>query len=116
MMETEVMTYEDMGQCPQETVPASILPTQLCYKCGGVVQEGTAFCDKCRGTALFQKVNTTRQGSDQKQEKVKMLRASIAQVAHKKANSGKPMAAVGVLVLLMALAGTVGYYFMYSPH
>lgn len=108
--------YEEIGQYAQEAVPAAVLPTQLCYKCGGVVLEGTAFCDSCRGTALFQKVNTNRQGVEQKQEKVKMLRVSIAQVAHKKSTASRTCAAFGVLFVLMAFAGACGYYFMYTPH
>lgn len=108
--------YEEMGQYPQEATPVSVLPTQLCYKCGGVVSEGTAFCDTCRGTALFQKVNSTRQDIEHKQEKVKMLRTSISQVAHKKTKESRSFAAVGVLVVLITFAGAAGYYFMYMPH
>ncbi len=107
--------FEEMGYA-QEASPAALLPTQLCYKCGGTVVEGTAFCDGCRGTALFQRVNKTRQGSEQKQEKVKMLRATISQASNKQVTAKKTGAAVGVLFVLMAFAGACGYYFMYMPH
>jgi|GEM_PF-5166840 len=106
----------EQTQYPQETMPVAVLPTQLCYKCGGVVAEGTAFCDSCRGTALFQKVNKSRQGNEQKQEKAKILRTTISQVTQRKAREGKAGAAISALVLLMAFAGACGYYFMYMPH
>lgn len=105
--------YEEIGQYAQESAP---LPTQLCYKCGGTVIEGTAFCDTCRGTALFQRVNKTRQTSEQKQENVKMLRSTISKVEKKKTTAGRAGAAVGVLFVLVAFAGACGYYFMYMPH
>lgn len=109
------MTQQAFEQ-EQYSQQGSVLPTQLCYKCGGVVLEGTAFCDACRGTALFQKVSKSRLGTEQKQEKAKILRTTISQVAHKQERNGKVGAAIGALVVLMSFAGACGYYFMYMPH